>query len=69
MTPASPWIGSSITATVRSVIARSTAARSLNSTLGKPGTLGSNRRSKPGLPLALMVASVRPWKAFSKVTI
>ena len=40
-TPASPWIGSSITATVRGVMAASTAARSLSGTFTKPDTFGS----------------------------
>ena len=62
-TPASPWIGSSITATVRSVMAAATASRSFSGTLVKPGTLGSNSGSKAGLPDAAIVASVRPWNA------
>ena len=40
-TPASPWIGSSITATVRGVMAASTAARSFSGTFTKPDTFGS----------------------------
>jgi hypothetical protein len=60
MTPASPWIGSSITATVRSVTAAASASRSFSGTLRKPGTFGSNSRSKAGLPDADIVASVRP---------
>ena len=68
-TPASPWIGSSMTAAVRSVMAPATAARSLRSTFTNPGTLGSNSASKAGLPEADMVASVRPWKAPRMVTI
>ncbi|MBN8901931.1 MAG: DUF1116 domain-containing protein, partial [Rhodospirillales bacterium] len=68
-TPASPWIGSSITATVRGPIAASTAARSFSGTLGNPVTLGSNSASQAGLPEADMVASVRPWKPWSMVMI
>ena len=48
-TPASPWIGSSITATVFGVIARSTAARSLSAHLGKSRHL----RLEQLLPLRL----------------
>ena len=68
-TPASPWIGSSITATVRSSMARATAARSPSGTLRNPGTFGSNSVPQPGLPEADIVASVRPWKACSMVMI
>ena len=59
-TPASPWIGSSITPMVLSVIRRSTEARSLSWAFGKPGTFGSNSASNAGFPEADMVASVRP---------
>src|ERR1700682_5044648 len=59
-TPASPWIGSSMTATVLSEISRFTESRSLSCALGKPGTLGSNNGSNAFLPDADMVASVRP---------
>ncbi len=69
ITPASPWIGSSITATVASPIARRTESRSFNLAFGKPGTCGANSVSQPGLPLADIVARVRPWNASTKVTI
>jgi hypothetical protein len=59
-TPASPCTGSSITAAVRSVMSASTEARSFNVALGKPSTWGANMVSQPGLPLADMVARVRP---------
>ncbi len=59
-TPASPWIGSSITAMVLSVISRSTEARSFSCAFGKPDTFGSNSGSKAFLPEADIVASVRP---------
>ncbi len=36
---------------------------------GKPGTCGAKMVSQPALPDALMVASVRPWKLWSKVMI
>ena len=68
-TPASPWIGSSMTAVVMGVIALRTASRSPSGTFGKPGTFGSNKVSHPGLPDADIVASVRPWKACSIVMI
>jgi hypothetical protein len=63
MTPASPWIVSSITATVCGPISASTAGDVVQARFRKPGTCGAKRRSKPGLPLALIVARVRPWKA------
>ena len=68
-TPASPWIGSSITPTVLSPIRASTEAMSLSLAFGKPGTFGSNSGSNAFLPDADMVASVRPWKPPSKVMI
>jgi hypothetical protein len=68
-TPASPWIGSSITATVRGPIRRSTESRSFSTAFGNPGTFGSNSASQPGLPDADIVASVRPWNAWSNVMI
>ena len=68
-TPPSPWTGSSITATVLSVIRASTEAMSFSVAFGKPATCGANMVSQPGLPLADMVASVRPWKPWSKVMI
>ena len=68
-TPASPWIGSSITATVFGVTACSTAARSFSGTFGKPGTFGSNSCSQCGLSEAAIAASVRPWKPCSMVMI
>ena len=59
-TPASPWIGSSMTAMVFSLISALTEAMSLSFALGSPGTFGSNSGSKAGLPDADIVASVRP---------
>ncbi len=58
-----------MTATVRGVIARFTAARSPSVTLEKPETLGSNRVSHAALPEAAIVARVRPWKPWSMVMI
>jgi hypothetical protein len=48
---------------------RFTESRSFVVARGNPGTCGANIVSQPGLPLADMVARVRPWKAPSKVTI
>jgi len=62
-TPASPWIGSSMTPTVRAVMAAATASRSFSGTFTKPVAFGSKSGSNAGLPEAAMVASVRPWKA------
>ena len=59
-TPASPWIGSSITATVLSEISAFTESRSLSRAFRKPDTFGSNSGSNAFLPDADMVASVRP---------
>ena len=59
-TPASPWIGSSITATVDGEISRRTESMSFSRALRKPETLGSNSGSNAFLPDADMVASVRP---------
>ncbi len=61
-TPASPWMGSSITAAVRGVIAALTASISPSGTFTKPGTFGSKSVSQAALPDAAMVARVRPWK-------
>ncbi len=69
ITPVSPWMGSSMTPTVLSVISASTDARSLILAFGKPGTLGSNKSRNCDLPDADIVASVRPWKEFSSVMI
>ena len=59
-TPASPWIGSSMTPMVLSVISRFTESRSFSLALGKPDTFGSNSGSNAFLPDADIVASVRP---------
>ena len=59
-TPLSPCTGSSMTAAVRRPISASTEARSFSVARGKPGTWGANIVSQPGLPLADMVARVRP---------
>ena len=58
-----------MTAAVRSVMRRSTEARSLKTALGNPGTCGANIVSQPSLPDADMVASVRPWKPPSNAMI
>ena len=69
ITPASPWIGSSMTATVRSVKAFRTASMSFRGTLTKSGTLCSKRVSHCGFPEADIVARVRPWKELCIVMI
>ena len=56
-------------ATVLSPIAASTAPWSFNETFGNPATLGSNSPSQTALPDADIVASVRPWKPWTVVTI
>jgi hypothetical protein len=60
--PASPWIGSTSTATVSSSIAASSAAASPYGTVTKPGVNGpkSARASSSSLKLTMVV--VRPWK-------
>jgi hypothetical protein len=67
-TPASPWIGSTITATTSGVSAARSASTWLNGAWAKPGTAGGKIRPKPGLPLAAIIASVRPWKLPPKLS-
>src|SRR5712691_8741730 len=59
--PISPITGSSITATVLSVVACSIAATSLYSTWTKPGGSGLNGSEYLCWPPAVTAASVRPW--------
>ena len=68
ITPPSPCTGSSMTATVLSVIS-SRAGQVVQLGLGKPSPAARNIVSQPALPEADMVASVRPWKLWSKVMI
>ena len=56
-------------ATVFSPIAASAAPRSFSGTFGNPATLGSNSPSQAAFPEADIVASVRPWKPWTVVTI
>src|SRR6266849_6328784 len=61
MTPISPMIGSSITATVCSVVAALIASRSLYGTCTKPSGSGLKGSEYLGWPPAVIVAIVRPW--------
>ena len=62
MTPISPMIGSSITATVCSLVAALMASMSLKGTCTKPSGSGLNGSEYLGWPPAAIVAIVRPWK-------
>jgi hypothetical protein len=62
MTPASPCIGSIITAIVSLSMATLIASILLNATFLNPGTFGSNQGSNTALPNADIVARVLPWK-------
>ncbi|MNE99021.1 hypothetical protein D3C80_1976340 [compost metagenome] len=66
ITPASPWIGSSMIATVRESTAACSAARSLNGTLLKPGRPGSQRLHGSGSE-ADNAPRLRPWQAWLAV--
>lgn len=68
MTPASPWIGSSSTATVWSSIAASSAAASPNGTCTKPGVNGENDARASSSSLNEITVVVRPWKLPSITT-
>ena len=67
--PASPWIGSIITAAVRSLTAARRAAGSSRGTETKPRGRGPKRSSRASRGVAASAPSVRPWKAPSSVTI
>jgi len=62
MTPASPWMGSTSTATVSGVIAASIAARSPKGTQRKPGVNGPKPSRYSGSEEKPMMVVVRPWK-------
>jgi hypothetical protein len=62
MTPASPWIGSSRTATVSSSIAASSAPASPKGTVTKPGVNGPNPSRAPSSSENDTMVVVRPWK-------
>ena len=66
--PPSPWIGSIMSAAVSGPMAASRASRSSNGTWSKPSTFGPKPSRYLSWPPAAMVASVRPWKAPSNVT-
>ena len=65
--PPSPWIGSTRKPAVCGPIAAFAPSRSLNSTYLKPGSSGLNPLCIFSWFDALIVAIVRPWKAFLKV--
>ena len=63
MTPPSPWIGSTMIATVSSPIAASAARRGRRrARSGSRGSSGSKPRWYFACPVAASVAMVRPWK-------
>ncbi|MNP39687.1 hypothetical protein D3C76_1332730 [compost metagenome] len=66
ITPASPWIGSSMIATVRESTAACSASRSLNGTLLKPGKPGSQRLHGDGSE-ADSAPRLRPWQLWLAV--
>ena len=67
--PASPWIGSIITAAVRGPTASASALGSSRGTATKPGRYGA-KLSFVAIPgVAETAPIVRPWKAPSKTTI
>src|SRR5256714_14224088 len=61
MMPISPITGSSITATVVSVVAARIAPMSLKATWTKPGGRGANGSEYLGCPPAVTAVSGRPW--------
>src|SRR5256885_16711546 len=61
MMPISPITGSSITATVVSVVAARIAPMSLKATWTKPGGKGANGSEYLGCPPAVTAARGRPW--------
>ena len=68
MTPASPWIGSSRTATVSSSMASCIAAVSPYGTIRKPGVNGPNPSRASGSVEKLTMVVVRPWKLSAATT-
>ena len=67
--PVSPWIGSSITAAVRSLTAAASRSGSSRGTATKPGTSGANGSCLSGCGVADSAPIVRPWNAPSRTTI
>src|SRR6266571_6398477 len=68
MTPASPWIGSTSTATTLSSMASARAPRSPYGTTRKPGVNGPYEPRASSSVEKLMIVVVRPWKLPSKAT-
>lgn len=67
--PASPWIGSSSTATVLSSIAWASASASPNGTERNPGVKGPNPSRAAASEEKLTMLMVRPWKLLSATMI
>ena len=65
--PPSPWMGSIITATTSGLpaVAFWSASKSFTGTRRKPSSRGPKPSRTLGLPVAVMVAMERPWKACS----
>ena len=61
-TPASPWMGSTSTATTFGVHRGASASRSPYGTITKPGVYGPNPSRASGSVEKLMIVVVRPWK-------
>ena len=68
ITPASPWIGSSRTATVSSSMASRMASASPYGTIRKPGVNGPNPSRASGSVEKLTIVVVRPWKLSAATT-
>ncbi|OIQ78667.1 hypothetical protein GALL_396280 [mine drainage metagenome] len=69
ITPASPWIGSTRTATVVSSTASASAWASPNGTTRKPGVNGPKWRRASSSVENEMIVVVRPWKFPEATTI
>src|SRR6266516_5924096 len=67
-TPASPWIGSTRTATTRSFMTSASASRSPYGTTTKPGVNGPYEPLASSSVEKLMIVVVRPWKLPLKAT-
>ena len=70
LTPPSPWMASTNTATTLALpcVAVWRASILFKGTRIKPSTSGPNPACTLGLPVALSVAMLRPWKALSNTT-
>jgi hypothetical protein len=69
MTPASPWMGSSRTATVFSSMDSATAPASPKGTRTNPGVNGPNPARADGSSEKPTIVVVRPWKLPPKMMI